>query len=159
MPSPVGVKALIFRADRMLMLRRAVGFPPYEGFWDLPGGVVDGGESLQDALAREVREETGFKVHVGKAIQASTCEWWIDPRDVTSGVITGVTVFFQCGTRSNQPPRLSREHCEFAWITKPQTRRHRMRPPLPAAVRAGFAVRRLDRDERLRETRARRAKT
>lgn len=138
-PAPVGVKALIFRADRMLMLRRATGFPRYEGFWDLPGGVVEPGENLQDALTREVREETGFKVRVGKSIHASTCEWWSDPRDVRRGVIAGVTVFFECTTRSKQPPRLSREHCEFAWVTRLQAHRRRMRPPLPAAVRAGFA--------------------
>ncbi len=139
--APIGVKALLFREDRILLLRRAPGFPPFEGYWDLPGGVVERGESLQQAVAREVREEAGFRVRAGRAIHASTYDGWIDPRDVTKGVARGVVAFFECITRSTGPPRLSSEHSAFIWVARMQAMRYRMRPHLSAGVGTGFATR------------------
>lgn len=56
----VGVGALIYEADRILLAQR--GKPPLKGQWSLPGGLVETGESLEDAVRREVREETGLAV-------------------------------------------------------------------------------------------------
>jgi ADP-ribose pyrophosphatase YjhB (NUDIX family) len=56
----VGVGALIFRRDRILMAQR--GKDPLKGWWSLPGGALELGESLQDAVCREVLEETGLVV-------------------------------------------------------------------------------------------------
>jgi 8-oxo-dGTP diphosphatase len=141
-PAPVGVKALIIREGRLLLLRRAIGFPPYAGYWDLPGGIVARGESLPEALTREVREETGYTARVNRAIHASTKDWWVDPRNKAAGTETGVVVFFECAVRSAQPPRLSDEHSEFAWVPELRTRRYRMRPELSVGVHAWFAFQR-----------------
>ena len=56
----VGVGALIYDGDRILLVLR--GKPPLEGCWSLPGGGVEAGERLEDAVEREVREETGLRV-------------------------------------------------------------------------------------------------
>ena len=62
-PRPVlGVGALILDQGRVLLVER--GKPPLVGYWSLPGGVVETGERLEDALAREVVEETGLDVSV-----------------------------------------------------------------------------------------------
>ena len=63
----VGVGALIFRRDRILMAQR--GKEPLKGWWSLPGGALELGEALQDAVRREVLEETGLEVEPVKLFE------------------------------------------------------------------------------------------
>lgn len=59
----VSVSALIFKGERVLLAhRRAIDW------WNLPGGAVDPGETVDEALRREVREETGLEVEVGQLV-------------------------------------------------------------------------------------------
>jgi acetyl-CoA carboxylase carboxyl transferase subunit beta len=51
---------------RVLLVRR--GRAPAKGDWSLPGGKLEPGESPEEAVVREVREETGLAVHVIEAI-------------------------------------------------------------------------------------------
>ena len=62
----VAVGAIVIHDGHLLLVRRAQ--PPQAGRWSLPGGRVEPGETLRDAVAREVREETGLAVRVGEHI-------------------------------------------------------------------------------------------
>ncbi|MGH2509709.1 MAG: NUDIX hydrolase [Ktedonobacteraceae bacterium] len=59
----VSVSALIFQEERVLLAhRRDIDW------WNLPGGAVDPRETLEEALRREVREETGLEIEVGQLV-------------------------------------------------------------------------------------------
>ena len=62
----VGVGAVVLDGDRVLLVKRA--HEPLKGEWSLPGGAVDVGETLEEAIGREVREETCLDVEVGPII-------------------------------------------------------------------------------------------
>jgi len=58
----VGVGAVVIKEGKILLVKRA--FPPGQGKWSFPGGLVELGEKLSDACARETEEETGFEIEV-----------------------------------------------------------------------------------------------
>jgi 8-oxo-dGTP diphosphatase len=62
----VGVGAVVVDDGRVLLVRRA--HEPLKGEWSIPGGAVEVGETLETAVVREVREETGLDVEVGALI-------------------------------------------------------------------------------------------
>jgi 8-oxo-dGTP diphosphatase len=63
----VGVGAVIVDEGRVVLVRRR--FEPLKGHWSLPGGMVEIGETLEAAVAREMLEETGLEVEVGPVIE------------------------------------------------------------------------------------------
>ncbi|MFB6294404.1 MAG: NUDIX domain-containing protein [Candidatus Nanohaloarchaea archaeon] len=56
----VATDVVVTRGDEVLLIRR--GRPPFEGMWALPGGHVEDGEQVRDAVVREAREETGLDI-------------------------------------------------------------------------------------------------
>lgn len=61
-----GVGAVIVENGALLLVRRGRG--ANAGLWAVPGGKVDYGETMREAVAREVREETGLEVEVGAVV-------------------------------------------------------------------------------------------
>lgn len=65
----VAVGAIVVRQDGCVLLVQR-GRPPRQGEWSLPGGLVELGETLADAVRREVREECAIEVEVGPLVGA-----------------------------------------------------------------------------------------
>jgi len=60
----VGIGAVIVKDNKVLLIKRAGD--PGRGLWSIPGGLVELGEKIKDAVCREVKEETGLDVRVGE---------------------------------------------------------------------------------------------
>ena len=63
----VGVGAVIVEDGKVVIVKRR--YEPLAGRWSLPGGALELGETLETAVAREMREETGLDVEVGPVIE------------------------------------------------------------------------------------------
>lgn len=104
----LAVSAAIFRDGRVLLVRRAKS--PASGFYSLPGGRVEFGETLHTALHREVDEETSLRIEI-----AGLAGW----REVVPGAGGGghyLIMSFAARWRSGEPV-LNDEHDDFRWLT------------------------------------------
>ena len=104
----LAVSGAIFRDDKVLLVRRARS--PAKGFYSLPGGRVEFGESLHAALHREVDEETGLKIEiVGLA-------GWREVLPPASGGGHYLIVSFAARWAAMEPV-LNDEHDDFRWLS------------------------------------------
>ena len=65
------VAAVIVRDGRVFASQR--GYGEWQGWWEFPGGKMEPGESPQEALVREIREELDAEISVGRLLE--TVEW------------------------------------------------------------------------------------
>lgn len=97
----VGALCLIEHEGRLLLLRQH-----HRRGWTLPGGLVNRGESAEQAVQREVLEETGLRIEVGAPIAAV-----VDPRS------RWVDVIFHVPVDHEPRVRVSSEAVRAAWLT------------------------------------------
>ena len=103
----LAVSAAIFRDNKILLVRRAR--LPAKGFYSLPGGRVEFGESLHAALHREVDEETALKIEIiGLA-------GWREALPGTSGGGHYLIMSFAARWSSGEPV-LNEELDDFRWL-------------------------------------------
>jgi 8-oxo-dGTP diphosphatase len=130
----VAAKAAIFRGEEILLLHRSLAASD-PGVWDLPGGVVQEGESLSRAARREVREETGMSVRLGPLFHVEL----FGSMSRHGKIRPTVGVFFRGQASARLVPRLDpNEHTDFAWVSYDDLRSYPTVPYLDRAVRAAF---------------------
>lgn len=109
----VGSDAIIFNKDnQVLLLRRSDDDPWMPGSWGLPGGKLEKDEDPDDAIKREVKEETNLDVDI---IQPFSVYKFFKE---TSGVDV-VTIKYLAHYKSGEV-KLSSEHKHFAWFAVEQ---------------------------------------
>lgn len=105
-PAPIEVAAgLIFRDGRLLITQRRPG-DHLEGLWEFPGGKREPGETFENCLQRELREELGIEVDVGETLASVTHSY---PEKTVH------LRFFRCVCQTGEPLPLG---CHaLVWIT------------------------------------------
>ncbi len=108
----IATKAIISFQGKVLILRESGKYTDgtNSGRFDVPGGRLNPGERFNEALVREVLEETGLTVVVGKPIAVN--EW----RPVVRNELWQVVgIFFEC-VAENSEVILSEDHDAYEWI-------------------------------------------
>jgi 8-oxo-dGTP diphosphatase len=85
----VTVDAVIVEKGKILLIKR--GRPPYKGHWALPGGFVEYGETTEEAVVRETKEETGLTCEVVRLTGVYSAPDR-DPRGHTVSVVYLMTI-------------------------------------------------------------------
>ncbi len=125
-------RALIVQKGQVLLVRRLGASHTF-----LPGGHVKVGETLEDALARELREECDGDVEVGDFLGA--IEYFFEGEE---GTVHELSLVFECRLGNHGPPvppRPREPHLEFLWQRVDRLKEVNLQPwPLVDAV-SGFA--------------------
>lgn len=108
----IATKAFIVNNGKVLVLRESTQYSDGSnaGRFDVPGGRLKPGEHFEEALKREVKEETGLEVTIGKPVYVG--EW----RPTVKGERWQIVgVFFLCESVATDVT-LSEDHVEALWI-------------------------------------------
>jgi 8-oxo-dGTP diphosphatase len=121
-----GVGAVIVADDRILLVRRGRG--AHAGRWAVPGGKQRFGETMREAVAREVLEETGLVVDVGDVVWVGDA---LDDGDPPAWHYA--LVDFAC-TVAGGDLRPGDDALDVAWVTLAEARELDLTPTMPALL-------------------------
>ena len=102
----LGVGAMIVRDGKVLMLLRSDACRNNHGMWTIPGGMVETFERLEDAVKREVLEETGLTV---------TSLEFLTVSDRTFDGEHWASILYRCGTECEPENKEPDKHLKIAW--------------------------------------------
>ncbi len=127
----LAVSAAIFRDGKVLLVRLAKS--PASGYYSLPGGRVEFGETLHKALHREVDEETALRIEI-----AGLAGW----REVVPDAVGGghyLIMSFAARWASGEPV-LNDEHDDFRWLAPESLGDLKITDGLPDIIEAARRV-------------------
>lgn len=129
----LGVGALIFEAGKVLLVERAK--EPLQGFWSIPGGIVEAGEKLEEAIRREVLEETGLEV---EALSIFEVFERIMPDEEGKPEYHYVLIDYLC-RRAGGNLAAASDASSVAWVSKNNLPEYRITEGTLAVVERAFA--------------------
>jgi 8-oxo-dGTP pyrophosphatase MutT (NUDIX family) len=121
------VLGALVRGGRVLLAHRRLDKRAYPGVWDLPGGLMEAGESELGALTRELREELGVRIAGGSA--SHLCRWTAGPVGEPA-LLSAWLVHDWHGTPANLAPE---EHDDIGWFGLEE-----LPPPVHATMRTAL---------------------
>jgi len=128
----VGVGAIIVEAERVLLVKR--GHPPLLGEWSIPGGVLELGEALEDAVVREAWEETGLTVETAGLLGVYDRVL----RDADERTLYHyVLVDYLCHRVSGEP-QAAGDAAEVSWFSQEEIARLSLPKDTAAVIQLGF---------------------
>lgn len=124
----LAMKAFVVHKNSVLILRESSSYDsPNQGKWDVPGGRVKPGEIFYEGLRREIQEESGLIVILGKPF--SVQEWRPTIKGIEHQIIG---TFIECFSNSSKT-RLSKDHDGYEWINPHDYRKYDLVGALPRA--------------------------
>ncbi len=124
----VGIHGVIASRGRLLVLKRAPVMPYRPGSWDLPGGHLALGESFEDCLLREVKEETGLDVAIDGLLGLHSM---VSEAYLQALYSCRLTVFQKVQLRPD-------EHVEHRWVAPAELASLELIPYLAAILKRGM---------------------
>ena len=115
----VAVKGIVVHNNKVLILQRAENDDIGAGTWECVGGKIDFGETFEDALLREVKEEAGLTITMDKLLYATTFK---------TSVHRQIVILAYACTACDDMVMLSGEHQDYLWANQEQMIRLLSRP-------------------------------
>jgi 8-oxo-dGTP diphosphatase len=132
----LGVGGLIFDGGKILLIER--GKEPLKGFWTLPGGLVEPGERLEEALVREMKEETGLDVEPASALVIFERIL----RDDSGAVEYHYVIIDYLCTLIGGTMGAADDVARAAWVAEDEVGSYKLAPGSLAVIEKGFRSRR-----------------
>jgi 8-oxo-dGTP diphosphatase len=126
----IGVTAFILNGNKLLITRRSADESFLPGYYEMPGGIIEFGESPETALTREIKEETDLDIKIIKPYSTFS---YISNKKHTIDI-----QFFVEPTSDLENIKLSSEHDEFKWVKKEEINNYKFSDQMKKVIIKGF---------------------